>query len=172
MEFTKQEMIKLEFFQALLPMLIYNSDVEEQKEFFETLCNDGNGLLHELMSEMCNDDGVEYQYSNHNYAVECLEVGGFHVIKIDLPVINQNINDVKRAYLVSARVKESGELAEHRYFSIKYDSETGKTYIQFTALNREIYLGDELTEKEDDIDYELWRLARNYVSVLSNKIGE
>ncbi len=169
---TKQELIKLEFFQTLLPMLIYKGTDEEKKIFFESLCNDGNSLLHELLGEIFADDGIEYEYNSHNYDVECLEVGGLHVVKINLPPINKKINDVKRVYLVSARVRDTGELAEHRFFSIKYDAETGKSYIQFSAPNREIYLGDELTEKEDDLNYELWRLARNFIAVMSKNVGE
>lgn len=171
MEYAKQEIVKLEFFQTLLPMLIYKGSDEEKKDFFQSLCNDGNNLLHELLSEICGDDGIVYEYSNHNYAVERMEVGGLHVVKIDLPPLNKNINDIKRAYLVSARVKETGELTEHRFFSIKYDAETGKSYIQFSAPDGVIYLGDELTDKEDDINYELWRLARNFIAVMSKNVG-
>ena len=156
----------------LLPKLIYKGSEEEKNKFLDTLCNDGNDLLHELLREISSDDGVEYEYAAHNYNVECLIVGGLHVIKMDLPSINKNINDVKRAYLVSAQIKETGILTEHRFFSVKYDSETGKSYIQFSAPNGEIYIGDELTDKEDDIGYELWRLARNYVAVLSKNVGE
>ena len=170
--YDKYDLLRCEFFEYLLPGLVYGGTQEEQIQLIETLEADGSGLIHYLFDKLCKEDGVEYPYTGNDFKVNVIERGGIHYIQICLPGYNPEINDVRRAYIVYLNDRRTNEMVVWRYFLIKRFWEGGKTAILYIAPDDEKLLGADLTDKENDLEYEYWKLAKNYMSVIAKNINE
>lgn len=164
--YDKYDLLRYEFFEYLLPGLVYGGMQQEQLSLLKALEEIGSEFIHSLFDELCKEDGEEYPYTEKDFKVNLLERGGIHYIQIFLPGYNSKINDVLRAYILYTNDRETNEIVEWRYFLIKRFWNGGKIHIWYIAPDDEKYLGDELTDKADEMEYEYWRLARNYMMVL------
>lgn len=163
---TQIDFIRFEFFEKLFPVLVYSGTKEEQDSIIKMLNSDGDSFIHDLFAGICEQDNVGYPYGNNDFKVKKIEAGGIYFIQIQLPGLNTNMNDIKRAYIAYMQDKETGEIKERGYFTIKYFMESGTTFVLYIDSKSEGYIGNELTEKADDIDYEIWSITRDFVSIM------
>ena len=164
--YDKYDLLRCEFFEYLLPGLVYGGTQEEQIQLIETLEADGSGLIHYLFDKLCKEDGVEYPYTGNDFKVNMIERGGIHYIQICLPGYNSEINDVLRAYILYTHDRETDAIVEWRYFLVKRFWNGGKVSILHIAADDEKLLGDDLTDKENDMENEYRKLAKNYAVLL------
>ena len=170
--YDNYDLLRCEFFEYLFPGLVYGGTQEEQLQLIETLEEDGSGLIHYLFEKLCKEDGVEYPYTDNDFKVNLIERGGIHYIQICVPGYNPEINDVLQAYILYTNDRETDAIVEWRYFLIKRFWDGGKVSILHITADDEKLLGDDLTDKENDLEYEYWKLARNYMSVIAENIKE
>ena len=108
--YDKYDLLRCEFFEYLLPGLVYGGTQEEQLQLLQSLEDDGSGLIHYLFDKLCKEDGVEYPYTDNDFKVNMIERGGIHYIQICLPGYNPEINDVRRAYIVYLNDRRTNEI--------------------------------------------------------------
>ena len=97
----KYDILKYEFFEVVLPDMLYKGTKMEQYEVILNLIADGTGYIRELFRTCCKQDGVKYPYKKINdIHVSMLSSCEVYLFQIDLPEYNRNINDIARVYIV------------------------------------------------------------------------
>lgn len=168
--YNKYDLLRCEFFEYLLPGLVYGGTEAEQLQLLNTLEKDGSRLIHTLFEKLCKEEGVKYPYANKDLKVNLLERGGVHYIQICLPGYNPEINDVLRAYILYVSERKTGKIMLWRYFLIRRFWEGGRVNILYIDPDDEKLLGSDLTYRAEEPEYEYWNLARNYMLVIAGDI--
>lgn len=168
--YTDYDRLRIELFEMLFPRVLYGGTEEEQNAMFHALCEDGNNLVHDLYATMCVQDELEYPYMENDFTVDVLERGGVQIIQINFPEYNQRINDVIRAYVLYM-VKE-GNITDKKYFAIKRFSDTEKVFVFHVDAENEPFIGEELTDRFGDMEYEYWKLVRDYARLMVKDMKE
>ena len=103
------------------------------------------------------------------FSVPALHTGKYS-LKWSFPEYNQRINNVIRAYVLYM-VKE-GNITDKKYFAIKRFSETGKVFVFHVDAENEPFIGEELTDRFGDMEYEYWKLVRDYARLIVKDMKE
>ena len=164
--YDKYDLLRCEFFEYLLPGLVYGGTQEEQIQLIETLEADGSGLIHDLFDKLCKEDGVEYPYTGNDFKVNVIERGGIHYIQICLPGYNSEINDVLRAYILYTHERKSGKQVHWKYFLVKRFWNGGIINILYVDHQGERWLEDKVLQDTKDMEYEYQNLAKEYLRML------
>ena len=170
-EFNKYDVLKYELFECLLPGLLYTGTLEEQLSVITELEDEKENLIQQLLGRMCEEDGIEYPFEEDAFRISRYEQGGVHFIEIAIPESDPQINYALRAYILYANEREVKERIHWRYFLVKKFCEKGHVHILYVTPDREMLLGDELTDRVDDREYERRCLARNFFAVLVRELG-
>ena len=167
----KYDLLKYELFECLLPGMLYTGSMKERESFIEELEKEEENLIRHLLKKMCEEDGVPYAFADDAFPIHLFEQGGIHLIEIELPESNSQINQVLRAYIVYVNERTQENKMHWRYFLIKKFCGTGKIHILYVSPDNEMLLGNELTSRADDRKYEHKCLIRTFVSVMIEELG-
>lgn len=160
-DFSQHDLMRFEFFEHLLPHLIYTGTPKQQDEILGYLREDGMNFIQEMIAVMCNQDQIEYPYKDTDFFVERLERGGAELIRMDLPAYSKQHNDIIRAYLVTIKAPD-GKLIK-KYYTIRYFVE-GPVCIMYVDADGEIWVNEKLDmDRFGDMEYEYWRVANCFV---------
>ena len=129
----KYDMMKYEFFECLMPDMLYTGNWEERVSFIEELEKGEENLIRHLMRKMCEEDGVPYAFEEDAFPIHLFEQGGIHLIEIELPESNSQINYVLRAYIVYVNERTPENNMHWRYFLVKKFCTDGKIHILYNA---------------------------------------
>lgn len=110
------------------------------------------------------------RHSVSDFKVNVIERGGIHYIQICLPGYNSEINDVLRAYILYTHDRETDAIVEWRYFLVKRFWNGGNVSVLHIAADDEKQLGDDLTDKENDMENEYRKLDKNYAVLLVKRL--
>lgn len=143
--------------------MLYEGTEEQKGEFFRLLIHDGKNVIHNMYNVLCTDDKLPYPYEKEDFEVNMLGRGGIRILQIVLPPYNPNISDILRAYLLFTRLQNGSYIK--RYFVIKRFKE-GNVFNLCITPEMEKLLGEELTEHVGDMEYEYWKLVRDYSRVI------
>ncbi len=163
MEYDRYDCLRYELFETLIPAMLYKRTEKERDEFFRFLKQDGKIFIHDMYQTLCEDDGLPYPYGKPDFEVEIFERGGVNILQILLPSYNPNISDILRVYLLFTKSDDSRDT--RRYFVIKR-FKNGKIFILYANPKCEKLLGEELTEHNEDMEYEYWGLVRSYLQII------
>lgn len=159
MQYNHYDYLRYELFEMLIPSMLYEGTDEQKEEFFQLLIHDGKNVIQNIYDTMCEDDKLPYPYNKEDFEVNTLERGGIRILQILLPPYNQDISDILRAYLLFTRIQNGSYIK--RYFVIKR-FEDGRVFNLCITPEMEKLLGEELTGHVGDMEYEYWKLARDY----------
>lgn len=159
--FSYPEYIKVLLFEHLLPQMLYTG--EGKDDLFNSLRYDGQNLILYLVDELYQEDNQNCPYSTGDFKVEILNRGGIGMMRIDLPQGSEDVCGILRAYILF--VGNDDIIAHKKYFIIKRFP-NGKVFIIHINLQIEGLLGEELTDNAGDIEYEYWKLAQNYTTII------
>lgn len=162
-EYDRYDCLRYELFEMLIPKMLYKGTEKEKDEFFGFFTQYGKTFVQDMYQTICEDDGLPYPYKNPDFEVETFERGGVNLMQIILPSYNPNISDILRAYFLFAKSDDGRDL--RRYFLIKR-FKNGSIFILNVNPKFEKLLGEELTEHAGDMEYEYWRLVRNYAKII------
>lgn len=157
--FSYVDKIRWEFFEKLLPKLLYNENKKVHRKTFDALKNNGQDFIYLILQQMCEEDAVECPFEMKDFKVKNFSRYNVHFIQISLPPYNPNISDIIKAYILYS--KDSEKL----YFFIKRFKE-GKTFLLYVNSMLQVLKIEELTEYVNDMNYEYWRLAVDYLMIL------
>ena len=160
--------MRMEFFQFLLPRMIYQEAGEERDQFYNLLLTDGDNLLKIMLNDICEQDNQDYPYAEDDFKFETLERGGVSLLEIGLPPSNPNVNDLLRCYVLF--MKRDNNISMVKYFAIMRFVKEKAIFILHINENGERFLGDELTGHPDDKEYEYWRLVADYAITVNTDI--
>ncbi len=162
-KYNYYDYLRYELFEELIPRLLYKGTSEEQNDFFQSLLQGNKHMIHELFQTMCEDDGVPYPYNNVDFETEIFERGGVNILQILLPPCDPEINAILRAYLLYIKWEDRGYIK--KYFLIRrFDN--GDVFNLYISPDIKGYLCEELTEHIDDMEYEYWRLVRDFTALM------
>lgn len=160
-KYSYPEYVRVLLFEHLLPKMLYSG--KEKDNLFNALRYDGQDLIYDLVDELCQEDNQPCPYSADDFSVEVLNRGGISMLRIDLPQCRENIGSILRAYLLFA--ENDDNIAHKKYFVIKRFP-NGKTFNLHINQQIEGRLGEELTDNAGDMEYEYWKLARDYTKTI------
>lgn len=160
-KYSYQEYVKVLLFEHLLPHMLYTG--EEKDSLFQALRYDGRELVCDLVCELYQEDNQPCPYSTDDFSVEELNRGGIGMLRIDLPQCEKDISSILRAYLLFA--ESADNVAHKKYFVIKRFP-NGKLFNLHINQQIEGRLGEELTDHAGDMEYEYWKLAKDYTKTL------
>lgn len=162
-QYNHYDYLRYELFEMLIPSMLYEGTEEQKEEFFQLLIHDGKNVICNMYSTMCGDDKLPYPYEKEDFEVNTLERGGIRILQILLPPYNPDISDILRAYLLFTRLQNGSYVK--RYFVIKRFKD-GSVFNLCITPEMEKLLGEELTEHVGDMEYEYWKLVRDYSRVI------
>ena len=162
-KYSYYDYLRQELFEELIPKMLYKGTEEESSRFFQQLFQENKRLVRDMFQTLCEDDGVAYPYHNKDFETEILERGGIHMLQILLPPGDPGISDVLRAYLMYTKKKDGSLII--KYFVIRR-FEDGAVFILHITPEMEELLGEELTEHIGDMEYEYWRLVRDFARMM------
>lgn len=162
-QYNHYDYLRYELFEMLIPSMLYEGTEEQKEEFFQLLIHDGKNVIRNMYSTMCGDDKLPYPYEKEDFKVNMLERGGIRILQILLPPYNPDISDILRAYLMFTRLQNGSYVK--RYFVIKRFKD-GSVFNLCITPEMEKLLGEELTEHVGDMEYEYWKLVRDYSRVI------
>lgn len=151
--------VRWEFFEEILPKLLYSEKEEIRREAFESLRDNGQDFICSMLRQMCEDDGVGFPYEREDFAVTVFERHDIHFIQMDLPPYNPGISGVVRAYVLY-----TGS-SDRLYFFIKHFTE-GDMVLLYVSPKLQVLKTGELTGHAGDMNYEHWKLAVDYLMIL------
>lgn len=160
-DFNYIDGVRWEFFELMFPKLLYKGSDEARSGLFSSLRGNGQEFIYSVFCQMCEEDGSECPYGATDFKVKVFSRGTLEFIQIILPPYNPGISDIVRAYILC-----SGD-SDFRYFLIKHFKE-GDTFILYADPEFRVLKMEELTAHVDDIDYEYWRLAVSYLTIMQD----
>lgn len=171
MQYNRYDCLRYELFEMLIPTMLYEGTEEQKEEFFQLLIHDGKNVICDMYHTLCEDDKLPYPYEKEDFEVNVFKRGGISILQILIPFYNPDINDILRAYLLFAELEGGSYIM--RYFVIKRFGD-GKVFNLCVTPAMEKLLGEELTEHIGDMEYEYWKLARDYSRVIiwDNQLAE
>lgn len=166
-KYNHYDYLRWELFEKLIPSMLYKGTEEQKEEFFQSLIHDGKNVIHSLYDIICEEDKLPYPYEKEDFEVNVFERGGINFLQILFPSYNPNINDILRTYLLFSKLADGSYMI--RYFVIKR-FRSGNVFNIYVTPEEENLLGEELTDHVGDMEYEYWKLARDYVKVVLQDI--
>lgn len=163
--FCHLDEVRWEFFEKLLPKLLYGGKEEIRREAFESLKDNGQDFIWSLFRQMCEDDGIECPYEQKDFTVAVFDCHDLHFIQMNLPPYNPDIGDIVRAYILYS------DDSDRLYFVIKHFPE-GDTVLLYVSSQLQVWKTGELTEHADDMSYEYRKLAADYQMILHDMQSE
>lgn len=170
MEFDKYDLIKYEIFEELFPELLYKINQEEREKIIEELEISSENKIYELFNRLCEEEKIDCPYDKNDFTIHRFEEGGIQFIEISVPEPSHQINHILRAYIMVVRERGNEEKKHMRYFVIKRFFKDESVHVMYVTPDKEVMLGDELTDHMDDKAYEHRAVARNFIVVLLNEI--
>lgn len=170
MRFTKHERIRYELFEQLLPVLLCNSEKEEMESTLNFMIYNGHEFVCDCYKQLCEDDGVDYPYSDNDFKVNYFEKGGLKYIQIILPFIipSTGANNILRAYVLYSG--DESDIKAYKYFIIKDFINDKKIAILNISSDERGLLGHDLTSHRGNMDYEYWKLAQDYITLVTREL--
>lgn len=162
-KYTYYDYLRHELFEVLIPRMLYKGTGEENSQFFQLLFRENKQLIRDMFQTLCEDDSVPYPYHDTDFDTEILRRGGIQFLQIVLPPGSPEISDVLRAYLMCATKGDGSPII--KYFVIRR-FEDGSVFILNITPEAEELLGEELTEHIGDMEYEYWRLVRDFARMV------
>lgn len=160
--FRHFDLVKFEFFESLLPRLLYENSGEIRNGWLDDLKENGQELICSMLWQMCADDGADCPYGIEDFDVKTFDYNNINFIQMDLPPCNQTINDIVRAYILC-----SGD-SDMLYFIIKRFKE-GETFILYVTQELQVLKSEELTAHTGDRNYEYRALVEIYQMVMQEE---
>lgn len=167
-EYSVNDCLRYEFFEILLPEMLYKGTKKEKDEFFELLKQDGKNVICYLYQKIYEDDGLVFPYEKSDFAVELFERGGVNVLQVLIPPYNSDINGILRVYFLFTENENIG--FTRRYFIVKR-FENGQIFNLYVNTEMEIFLGGNLTDHFGNMEYEYWQLVWDYSKMLILELG-
>lgn len=164
-DFTYTDGVRWELFEYLLPKLLYLDQTNARIVLPDDLREDGQQFIYSVLAQMCTDDEAECPYKLDDFDVRVFLYNDINFIQIDLPPYNPAVNDIARAYIL-----QSGD-SESLYFIVKHFQE-GETFILYVDPQLKAWKMEELTDHVNDMSYEYWRLAANYLMIKQDRQAE
>lgn len=150
-----------DFFEILLPCMIYKGNETEKEDFIDALWKDGKELVHVLFYNLCRENGISCP--DKTFAVRSFKKGGINIIQISILLYDTNISDILRVYLLFTEC--DGKRIWRKYFVIR-QFENSKIFIMYVTPQIEQLLGEEVKECNNDISYEYWRIVNIYTRLV------
>lgn len=166
-QYNHYDYLRWELFEKLIPSMLYKGTEEQKEEFFQSLIHDGKNVIHSLYDIICEEDKLPYPYEKEDFEVNVFERGGINFLQILFPSYNPNINDILRTYLLFSKLADGSYMI--RYFVIKR-FRSGNVFNIYVTPEEENLLGEELTDHVGDMEYEYWKLARDYSKIVLQDI--
>lgn len=152
-----------EFFEILLPHMIYEGDEEEKESFMSTLWNDGKELIYALFHKLCQENNM--LYSIKDFEIKAFKKGGVSVVQIMMPQqCDTNVSTLLRAYFLFSEHKR--EMDYIKCFTIR-QFESGQVFIAYITPEIKCLLGEEITKHCGDMEYEIWRVMNTYMMLVA-----
>ena len=157
--------VRWEFFEKVLPKLLYSMNGEIRREAFESLRDNGQEFICSMLRQMCEEDGAVFPYEPEDFEVTVFDRHDIHFIQMNLPPYNPGINDIVRAYVLYT------DGSDRLYFLLKYFTEGG-TALLYVSPQLQIWKTGDLAEHVEDMNYEHWKLAADYRMILHDMQSE
>lgn len=169
---TRQDMLRLEFFEMLYPSYLYTSRQPDGRyQAIDELMEGGRSFIYYLFNVIYKDDGVENPYKEEDFEVKFINHKGLFFQRIELPKINPDINCVKTVYFVYAMDNETGKVFDVAYLAVKYFVEDGKYYVVYISEDEEKYISNPLPDNWTDME-EIMKVGHIYALQLSQKFED
>lgn len=162
-KYNNYDCLRYELFEVLIPAMLYQGTEEENNEFFRLLMQEGKTLLYDMYNKLCEEDKLSFSFEKADFGVEVFERGGINILQIKLPPGNPDIADILRAYVLFMKGKDG--TYNKKYFVIKRFID-GEIFNLHITPGMEKLLGEELTGNAGDMEYEYWKLVRDYVRAI------
>ncbi|MCM1540710.1 MAG: hypothetical protein NC121_05550 [Blautia sp.] len=166
-KYDPYEYLRYELFEELVPRMLYWGTEEEKNEFFQLLLQENSSLVCDMYKMLCEDDGQPCPFQRDDFKTEMFKRGGISFLQINVPQGNSGTGGILRAYLLYMK-QEDGRFVK-RYFVVK-KFQNGNVFNVHIAPDTESVLGEELTRHAGDMEYEYWKLVRDFVKLLLQDI--
>lgn len=151
-----------ELFERLFPEMVYNGPMDEQKEFFCLLQEEGSKLVYDMYRVMCEDAKLPCLNKKEDFEVNIFERGGINLLQIAFS--QYGVDDtILRAYLLFMEDYD-GNIVK-KCFVIKRFSDK-RVFNTYITPNGELQIGNELTENLGNMENEFWNLVDDYVKLI------
>lgn len=156
------DLVRFEFFERLLPRLLYGDDEEICDGLLDALGKNGRDFIFSTLLQMCADDGADCPYGSGDFDVKIFGYGNISFIQMNLPPCNPSAGGIVRAYILC-----SGD-SDMLYFIIKRFKE-GEVFILYVTPELQVLKSDELTAHTGDMNYEYQALSEIYQMVMQEE---
>lgn len=152
--------LQCEFFEVLIPRMLYKGTVEQQEDFFRFLIEKKKAMVQDLYKVFCKSNDLTCPYGDSDFETELFERGGIRFLQIQVPE-HPGSGMILRAYLLFMK-GEDGSCIK-KYFLIRR-LDNGSIFILHITPELKGILGKELTDCGEDMEAEYLELARDFVA--------
>lgn len=163
---TLYSYLRSNFFERLIPHMLYHGSEKERYHFFQQLRDNGKNFIYYLFNMVYADELPSYPYEKENFILDIVNRGKVSIIQLILPVYNPNADDILKMYLVFD--KNNNDLAGIRYFVTKRFSNGQNFIIYISPQLKELPL-EELNSSGSNMEYEYQALLKNYYIILEKE---
>lgn len=162
-KYDHYEYLRYELFEELIPRMLYQDTGEEQNDFFQLLLQENGNLIYDMYKTLCEDDGLPCPYKRKDFEAAKFERGGVNILQMLTPRNSPEISGVLRAYLLYMKHGDGGFMK--KYFVIRR-FQNGNVFNLYITPEAEGVLGEELTGHAGDMEYEYWKLVRDFTRIM------
>lgn len=166
-EMNQPKYLHDELFEQLLPAMIYQESKDGNNDFIKTLQHDGQGLIHALSVQLCQEENLSSLFQKNDFSVQGLKKGGINIIQIDCPVIDSSTSNIESAFLLFT--EDADNITSPKYFIIKRLQDERIFIIHITPEGKAL-TAEDLTDHAGDKEYQYWRLANVYFRIVVNEM--
>lgn len=163
---TYYSYLRSNFFEKLIPRIVYYGSERERYRFFQQLRDNGRNFIYYLFNMVYADEIPSYPYEKDNFILDVIQRDNVLIIQLFLPAYNPNADDILRTYLVFD--KNNNDILSKKYFVTKRFSNGQNFIIYITPQLKELTL-EELTIYEGNMEYEYQILINNYYKILEEE---
>lgn len=158
--------LRSEFFEKLIPKMVYHGNKKERHRFFQQLRDNGRNFIYYLFNMVYADELPSYPYEKENFILNIINRDNVSMIQLLLPAYNPNADDIFKIYLVFD--KNNNDIADIRYFVAKRFS-SGQSFIIYISPQLKELPLEELNSSGGNMEYEYQALVKNYYIILENE---
>lgn len=160
--YNYEDLVRWEFFEKLLPQMLYTGTGGKGDEVFNCLKEDGQRFIYEMLSCLCKDDKKACPYQVKDFEINFISRDTVNMIRIALPPYNPRISDIVRSYILYSEGFSS--ISEKFYFIVK-SFETGEVIILYVPPKGNPVEMAELTDHFGDLEFEYDTLEAAYTRI-------
>lgn len=160
--YNYEDLVRWEFFEKLLPQMLYTGIGGKGDEAFNCLKEDGQRFIYEMLSCLCKDDKKACPYQVKDFEINFISRDTVNMMRIALPPYNPGISDIVRSYILYS--EDFGNTSEKLYFIVK-SFETGEVILLYVPPQGNPVEMAEFTEHFGDPEFEYDTLEAAYARI-------